>query len=354
MLETDRYCGFARLEEWWMNKNTVTWIIDKRCVSNREQFSWIICQKQTFKTDGVQEHRGRNRANMRERDFMPNMERGKPATYTGDKKAKMAAKTNKKWVRLATVFAYVLSVSLAAIILAIYYSLIWKPTSASVSGRSDVLVTAAILPIKTNNITTSNVPTTNKITPTVSLRSTETPTYAHSTSSHGQQHWGDNKDHEGLLNIPTTKTKNTDQTGTFDSAHIHEKTERFSTVEVSHVSETSVLVAGASIEPPLAHGSTSSTKQNGSSRVGAIEDQPTMWDSASPTADQASWTSYNARPDVSSLTERGLELMEGSSPLQEELVTKDTENAASGVWHQIICVACNYMTLTVMTVQREK
>ncbi|XP_076833899.1 uncharacterized protein LOC143480226 [Brachyhypopomus gauderio] len=34
---------------------------------------------------------------MRERDFMPNMERGKPATYTGDKKAKMAAKTNKKW-----------------------------------------------------------------------------------------------------------------------------------------------------------------------------------------------------------------------------------------------------------------
>uniref|UniRef100_A0A665UVE2 InaF motif containing 2 n=1 Tax=Echeneis naucrates TaxID=173247 RepID=A0A665UVE2_ECHNA len=71
---------------------------------------------------------------MRERDFMPNMERGKPATYTGDKKAKMAAKTNKKWVRLATVFAYVLSVSLAAIILAIYYSLIWRPTSASSSA----------------------------------------------------------------------------------------------------------------------------------------------------------------------------------------------------------------------------
>ncbi|KAB5562458.1 hypothetical protein PHYPO_G00017990 [Pangasianodon hypophthalmus] len=73
---------------------------------------------------------------MRERDFMPNMERGKPATYTGDKKAKMAAKTNKKWVRLATVFAYVLSVSLAAIILAIYYSLIWKPTSHG-SGMLD-------------------------------------------------------------------------------------------------------------------------------------------------------------------------------------------------------------------------
>ncbi|XP_043916488.1 putative transmembrane protein INAFM2 [Protopterus annectens] len=64
---------------------------------------------------------------MKDRDFMSNADRGKPATYTGDKKAKMAAKTNKKWVRLATVFAYVLSVSLAAIILAIYYSLIWKP-----------------------------------------------------------------------------------------------------------------------------------------------------------------------------------------------------------------------------------
>ncbi|KAJ7344859.1 hypothetical protein JRQ81_000809 [Phrynocephalus forsythii] len=54
-------------------------------------------------------------------------ERGKPATYTGDKKARMAAKTNKKWVRLATVLAYVLSVSLAAIVLAVYYSLIWQP-----------------------------------------------------------------------------------------------------------------------------------------------------------------------------------------------------------------------------------
>ncbi|XP_056249147.1 uncharacterized protein LOC130179959 [Seriola aureovittata] len=94
---------------------------------------------------------------MRERDFMPNMERGKPATYTGDKKAKMAAKTNKKWVRLATVFAYVLSVSLAAIILAIYYSLIWKPTSASSSAGKpgvpeEVTPTANI----STDITTSN------------------------------------------------------------------------------------------------------------------------------------------------------------------------------------------------------
>lgn len=105
------------------------------------------------------EHRAKNRGNMRERDFMPNMERGKPATYTGDKKAKMAAKTNKKWVRLATVFAYVLSVSLAAIILAIYYSLIWKPTSASSSsvrpGVSEEVSPAAN--ISTNISTSGNV-----------------------------------------------------------------------------------------------------------------------------------------------------------------------------------------------------
>nr|XP_029544581.1 uncharacterized protein LOC115146656 [Oncorhynchus nerka] len=100
---------------------------------------------------------------MRERDFMPNTERGKPATYTGDKKAKMAAKTNKKWVRLATVFAYVLSVSLAAIILAIYYSLIWKPTSASSPagklGLPDEVTASAN--ISTNISTSTNVSDTN-------------------------------------------------------------------------------------------------------------------------------------------------------------------------------------------------
>ncbi|XP_053331456.1 uncharacterized protein LOC128505173 [Spea bombifrons] len=74
---------------------------------------------------------------MKDKDFMPNVERGKPATYTGDKKARMAAKTNQKWVRLATVFAYVLSVSMAAIILAIYYSLIWMPVRSSGSNSSN-------------------------------------------------------------------------------------------------------------------------------------------------------------------------------------------------------------------------
>lgn len=71
------------------------------------------------------EQRAKSRAPMKEKEA--GAERGKPATYTGDKKARMAAKTNKKWVRLATVLAYVLSVSLAAIVLAVYYSLIWQP-----------------------------------------------------------------------------------------------------------------------------------------------------------------------------------------------------------------------------------
>ncbi|XP_031437497.1 uncharacterized protein zgc:153157 [Clupea harengus] len=117
-----------------------------------------------FKT-GDAERNTKNRSHMKDRDFMPNMERGKPATYTGDKKAKMAAKTNKKWVRLATVFAYVLSVSIAAIILAIYYSLIWKPTSGStpLSGGADVPVTiAATTEIVTTGMNIISIPQENQ------------------------------------------------------------------------------------------------------------------------------------------------------------------------------------------------
>ncbi len=40
---------------------------------------------------------------------------------------KVQSKLTKKWVRLLTVIAYLLSVSLAAIILAIYYTFIWQP-----------------------------------------------------------------------------------------------------------------------------------------------------------------------------------------------------------------------------------
>ncbi|KAG8560472.1 hypothetical protein GDO81_014999 [Engystomops pustulosus] len=94
---------------------------------------------------------------MKDKDFMPNTERGKPATYTGDKKARMAAKTNQKWVRLATVFAYVLSVSMAAIILAIYYSLIWMPVRSG-SGNSSNSNNSQVLPVPPLNETTSNRP----------------------------------------------------------------------------------------------------------------------------------------------------------------------------------------------------
>uniref|UniRef100_A0A3B5PYD9 InaF motif containing 2 n=1 Tax=Xiphophorus maculatus TaxID=8083 RepID=A0A3B5PYD9_XIPMA len=57
--------------------------------------------------------------------------RRKPATYTGEKKAQLLARANRKWVRLATVVGYVLAVSLAAVILAVYYGFFWRPTPGS-------------------------------------------------------------------------------------------------------------------------------------------------------------------------------------------------------------------------------
>ncbi len=53
--------------------------------------------------------------------------------YTGDKKAKMAAKTNREWVRLATVSPMFYPCLLAAIILAIYYSFFWSPNKSTTS-----------------------------------------------------------------------------------------------------------------------------------------------------------------------------------------------------------------------------
>ncbi|KAJ7988114.1 hypothetical protein DPEC_G00320270 [Dallia pectoralis] len=120
---------------------------------------------------------------MRDRDFMPNMERGKPATYTGDKKAKMAAKTNKKWVRLATVFAYVLSVSLAAIILAIYYSLIWKPTSAPHTASLPV-TECAVTAVVVGGNTTGNTNTSRSPNSTAyAVEPAQTDTYTRGDAS---------------------------------------------------------------------------------------------------------------------------------------------------------------------------
>lgn len=55
---------------------------------------------------------------------MPNQD----PNFTGDKKAKTSALNNKQWVRLATVVAYFLCVSLGAIVLAVIYGFLWTPT----------------------------------------------------------------------------------------------------------------------------------------------------------------------------------------------------------------------------------
>ncbi|XP_041660872.1 putative transmembrane protein INAFM2 [Cheilinus undulatus] len=57
-------------------------------------------------------------------------ERGRVALYSGERRARQETRANKKWVRLATVLLYILTVSLAAVVLVLYYSLIWTPTAA--------------------------------------------------------------------------------------------------------------------------------------------------------------------------------------------------------------------------------
>ena len=46
---------------------------------------------------------------------------------TQNKPKKVTSNANRKCIRLATVFAYIVSVSLAAVVLAVYYSLVWSP-----------------------------------------------------------------------------------------------------------------------------------------------------------------------------------------------------------------------------------
>lgn len=203
------------------------------------------------------EHRGKNRGNMRERDFMPNMERGKPATYTGDKKAKMAAKTNKKWVRLATVFAYVLSVSLAAIILAIYYSLIWKPTSASSSagkpGVSEEVTPTAN--ISTNISTSSNVTEWNSTqTGVISLNHSRQSTTPYSPAFQ----WDDRTESASVSGAEIAHSHQ--EEGLYASSHGHTTAERSDTLgrqtqpgESQHVPESEdeeEAAADAATVPP--------------------------------------------------------------------------------------------------------
>ncbi|KAK5857230.1 hypothetical protein PBY51_010488 [Eleginops maclovinus] len=186
---------------------------------------------------------------MRERDFMPNMERGKPATYTGDKKAKMAAKTNKKWVRLATVFAYVLSVSLAAIILAIYYSLIWKPTSSSSSvGKpgvpGEVTPTANI---STNISSNHNVSEWNS-TQNNGLLSVNQTRQGASPYSQGFQ-WDDRTESVAVSGAAIAHSQQ--EEGLYASSHGHKREERSDTL------------GGQTDQPGASHYIPSSTKEAG-------------------------------------------------------------------------------------------
>ncbi|KAK1154481.1 hypothetical protein AOXY_G28395 [Acipenser oxyrinchus oxyrinchus] len=72
--------------------------------------------------------------NNNNRDAEKNGRAFKGPSYPGDQKAKLSANANKKWVRLATVVAYFLCVSLAAVILVIYYGLIWEPVKRILSA----------------------------------------------------------------------------------------------------------------------------------------------------------------------------------------------------------------------------
>lgn len=57
----------------------------------------------------------------------------------GDSAEKLyEGKTNQRTVRVLTVFAYVLTVSMAAIVLSAYYVFLWKPTDASIATAPNI------------------------------------------------------------------------------------------------------------------------------------------------------------------------------------------------------------------------
>ena len=76
---------------------------------------------------------GANGSSKRSSSYMPAAGSGTKTTSAGTTSCSCAGgssskSNNKKWIRLATVFAYVVAVSLAAVALAIYYSLMWNPS----------------------------------------------------------------------------------------------------------------------------------------------------------------------------------------------------------------------------------
>ena len=62
-----------------------------------------------------------------------------PSSTDKNKQTKTTtSNANKKWIRLATVVTYVIAVSLAAIILAIYYSVFWDPSKLQTSNSGQL------------------------------------------------------------------------------------------------------------------------------------------------------------------------------------------------------------------------
>ncbi|XP_017547977.1 uncharacterized protein zgc:153157 [Pygocentrus nattereri] len=265
---------------------------------------------------------------MRARDFMPNMERGKPATYTGDKKAKMAAKTNKKWVRLATVFAYVLSVSLAAIILAVYYSLIWKPTSASPSSRRpDITAT-----VSTTSMISSAINSTDALLDS-SNRTNNSAAEPLATTDAGAGYAGgaytgvdsSGKSSSDLPAGSAPSTTNTDPSITVEPSLVPDEDKVSESPERQGVTD-------------FVQGRYDSSGDNSAAENQPVEltrtHRPPSWDPASSSESSSEWTTgptpwraFLEMPDASPFTRVELDLAEGSSPLQDEMVPKDAEDS---------------------------
>ncbi|XP_066533340.1 uncharacterized protein zgc:153157 [Hoplias malabaricus] len=274
-------------------------------------------QQQSLKTDDKAQRR-RNRGSTREGGFMANMERGKPATYTGDKKAKMAAKTNKKWVRLATVFAYVLSVSLAAIILAIYYSLIWKPTSASASSRRpDVAMCTTSSSSSLINSTDLSA-TVNRTH--ISTTSTDSGTDSAGVDSNGKV---------GSTDSPGGSTATTDTDPTVQS-YTEPSPSASEESKVSDSPRTQGATNFVQDRPRYEGPGFDSGEENQPVELTRTH-RPPSWDPASPSESSPDWTtpwrSLLERSSTSSVTENDLELAEGSSAVHDEMAPKDPDDS---------------------------
>ena len=77
----------------------------------------------------------------------------RPVIYPGDDdKGRMGVERNAKLIRFATVLGYVLSVSIAATLLSLYYVFIWDPSS----HQNSATLNASQHPVDRHPITTSN------------------------------------------------------------------------------------------------------------------------------------------------------------------------------------------------------